>query len=193
MKQEREIAVDIGLVHFPVLGKHGDTIGSAVTNLDLHDIARAAKTYGVNTLYIITPYEDQQVLVKKIIDHWLNGHGSTSNPARKAAFELVKVSQKIEDVIEEIYDRDKETPALVVTSAKKQGRSISYPEAKQQIAEGRSVLLLFGTAHGLATEITQLADFFLPPINGKTGYNHLSVRSAVSIILDRLLGNREDE
>ena len=42
-------------------------------------------------------------------------------------------------------------------------------------------LILFGTGWGLTSEI-------LEPIRGKTKYNHLCVRSAVSIILDRLLG-----
>jgi len=31
----------------------------------------------------------------------------------------------------------------------------------------------------------------LEPIAGTTGYNHLSVRSAAAIILDRLLGPRK--
>ncbi|MBT8351253.1 MAG: RNA methyltransferase, partial [Deltaproteobacteria bacterium] len=35
----------VALVHYPVVNKNGDVIASAVTNLDLHDIARAAKTY----------------------------------------------------------------------------------------------------------------------------------------------------
>ncbi len=34
------------------------------------------------------------------------------------------------------------------------------------------------------------ADFFLEPIKGPSDYNHLSVRSAVAIVLDRLLGER---
>ena len=43
--------------------KTAQMIASAVTNLDLHDIARACRTYGVNGYYVITPLEDQQVLV----------------------------------------------------------------------------------------------------------------------------------
>ena len=54
------------------------------------------------------------------------------------------------------------------------------------------MLLLFGTAHGLAPELSETADYTLPPIESTTGYNHLSVRSAVSIILDRLLGVHEE-
>ncbi len=193
MKKERETAVDIVLIHYPVLGKKGETIGSAVTNLDLHDIARTAKTYGVDNYYIVTPYEDQQRLVQEIIDHWQNGHGATSNPARKAAFELITISPTLEDVVDSVCEKRKKRPALVVTSARNQGKNISYGDAKTYIASGEPVLLLFGTAHGLTAEVTGHADYILPPIGGRTGYNHLSVRSAVSIILDRLLGIREDE
>ena len=40
--------------------------------------------------------------------------------------------------------------------------------------------------------IMQNADGTLPPIAGRTTYNHLSVRSAASVIVDRLLGSREE-
>ena len=45
----------VALVHHPVVDKNGDTIAAAVTALDLHDIARAAKTFGVDTLYLVSP------------------------------------------------------------------------------------------------------------------------------------------
>ncbi len=187
MKKNQETAVDIALIHFPVLGKQGETIGSAVTNLDLHDIARAAKTFGVNKYYIVTPYAEQQNLVREIIDHWQTGHGAANNPSRRAAFELVSVSHTLEDVVNNVCVRRGKMPALFVTSARNQEKSITYESARQQISSGEPILLLFGTAHGLAAEVTENADYILPPINGRTGYNHLSVRSAVSIILDRLL------
>ena len=49
-------------------------------------------------------------------------------------------------------------------------------------------LLLFGTGWGLTEEVMNSSKYILEPIRGNTKYNHLSVRSAVSIILDRLLG-----
>lgn len=184
-------AIDIVLVHYPVLGKNGEIISSSVTNLDLHDIARTAKTFGVNNYYIVTPIEDQKALVEEIIEHWQKGHGAKSNPARKAAFDLVKVYSTLQEVMEAITIQRKQPPALYITSAKKHKRSISYEVAQKKITEGEPSLLLFGTAHGLAHEITDKADYILPPIYGRSEYNHLSVRSAVSIILDRLLGLHE--
>ncbi len=182
------IQIDIALIHYPVIGKRGEIIGSAVTNLDLHDIARVAKTYGIGRYYIVTPYADQLELVQEIIDHWQTGHGSTSNPARKSALSLVFTESSIEEVVEKITDFRGAQPAIVTTSAKNQDACLSYNEAREKIASGEPTLLVFGTAHGLAPEVTKLAKYTLPPIEGQTDYNHLSVRSAVSIICDRLLG-----
>lgn len=187
MDYEMQQHVDIALLHHPVLGRKGEVIGSAVTNLDLHDIARTARTYGVGNYYIVTPYEDQQSLVKEILEHWQNGHGATYNPARKEAFGLVKIARSLDEVIEMIT-KSRQKPVMVTTSAKAQPGSISYEESRDRIARGEQTLIIFGTAHGLAPEITNRADYSLPAINGPTPYNHLSVRAAVAIICDRLLG-----
>lgn len=184
--------IDIVLVHHPVINKVGETIGSAVTNLDLHDIARAAKTFGVDNYYLVTPYTDQQGLVDEILEHWRSGHGASYNPARKEALELVSVADSLETVINRISTRRGSRPLLLTTSAQKQNNSLSYQEVRGKIKKREPILLLFGTAHGMAPQVMEMADYTLPPVAGNTGYNHLSVRSAVSIILDRLLGNREE-
>jgi hypothetical protein len=187
-----QMAVDIALIHYPVINKSGETIGSAVTNLDIHDIARAARTFGVDEYYIVTPYMDQQELVTEIIEHWLTGHGARYNPARKSALALVRLADCLEDVIDKISDKRGRRPSLVTTSARLQENCITFTDARRRIETGKPVLLLFGTAHGLAPEVISKADYTLPPIGGETGYNHLSVRSAVSIVLDRLLGVQEN-
>jgi len=192
MSEEREKAVDIALIHYPVINKKGETIGSAVTNLDLHDIARAARTFGVDNYYIVTPYSDQQTLVQEILDHWQTGYGATYNPARKTALDRVQITGSLESTIALVTEQRGQRPLLLTTSARVQENSISYREARRRIETGEPILLLFGTAHGLAPEITETADYTLPPIESTTGYNHLSVRSAVSIILDRLLGVQEE-
>lgn len=182
------IALDIALIHYPVINKTGETIGSAVTNLDIHDIARAARTFGVDHYYIVTPYSDQQTLVTEILDHWQTGHGATYNPARKAALDRVKISETLGATIAQVTEQRGQRPLILTTSARTQKNSISYRETRKRIEDGEPIILLFGTAHGLAPEVTEAADYTLPPIESTTDYNHLSVRSAVSIILDRLLG-----
>ena len=37
----------VALAHHPVLDKDGRIVTTAVTNLDVHDIARAARTFGL--------------------------------------------------------------------------------------------------------------------------------------------------
>ena len=49
------VVIAVVLVHHPVVDKNGDTIAAAVTALDLHDIARVAKTYGLAAFYVVTP------------------------------------------------------------------------------------------------------------------------------------------
>ncbi|RZW26921.1 MAG: RNA methyltransferase [Desulfobulbaceae bacterium] len=187
---EPELA--IALLHHPVLNKQGETIGSAVTNLDLHDISRAARTYGVKNYFVATPFEDQLELVREITDHWQNGHGATANPARKEALAMVKAVNGFETVIKEMRSRFNRRLLVVATSARQRPNQMSYEALKIHLNMNRSrVLLLFGTAHGLAPEIMEKADAVLPPIARHADYNHLSVRSAVSIILDRLLGDRD--
>ncbi len=53
------------------------------------------------------------------------------------------------------------------------------------------MLLIFGTGWGLAPAVVAEADALLEPIRSAVGdYNHLSVRSACAIALDRLCGAR---
>ncbi len=193
MMNGQRSGIDVVLVHHPVVNKTGETIGSAVTNLDIHDIARAAKTFGVDNYYIVTPYEDQQLLVNEIIEHWKTGHGASYNPARGEALELITVADSLEAVIALARKERGVAPRVYVTSAREQENSLSYIEARKRISSDKPILLLFGTAHGLAPQVMDMADHILPPVGADTGYNHLSVRSAVSIILDRLLGNREEQ
>ena len=178
----------LALIHYPVVNKNGDTIASAVTNLDLHDIARASRTFGIKKFYVVTPLKDQKVLVQKIISHWLTGMGAEYNPARRKALEIIQVADSFEDVVEHISLKENIKPKTVVTCAKKKEQSLGYDSFKKLIQDGKPYVLNFGTGWGLSESFLDNADYILDPITGYTDYNHLSVRSAVSIILDRLLG-----
>jgi hypothetical protein len=181
----------VALTHYPVVNKRGDIIASSVTNLDLHDISRAARTFGAKRFYVVTPLVDQKILVEKIISHWTNGIGGVYNPARRSALELIKTKDSIADAAEEIEGIEKVYPKTVVTCARSFPSSISFKELRDILQLGRPHLLVFGTAWGLAETYISQADYILEPISGQTAYNHLSVRSAAGIILDRLLGTRK--
>ena len=180
--------VDVALVHYPVVNRNGETIGSAVTNLDLHDIARACATYGCTTYWVITPFREQQELAGEIVAHWTQGYGGQVNPDRRKALSAIAIRATLEEAVagaEAIHGR---RPLVLATCARKQENTVTWIQARERIAQGHPLLLLLGTAWGLASEVLAGVDGVLPPIRGLTGFNHLSVRSAASIILDRLLG-----
>jgi len=180
----------MGLVHFPVYNKNYQKIASAITTLDLHDLSRLAKTYGVKKLFIITPLVDQQKLADRILSHWIKGYGSRYNRHRKEALELACVIPSIEMAVKTVYEGEGEAPLTIATDASERDcRSISYESARGLLLDDRAVILLLGTAWGLHGEALKLMDYVLDPILGRTGYNHLSVRAASAIILDRLAGH----
>jgi len=180
--------VFIALLHYPVYNKDGDIITTTVTNYDLHDISRAAKTYGIKKYYVVNQLKSQQSLVKRMRDYWTSGFGSDYNNTRHQAFKVLEISDKLEDVISDIKILTEQEPILVTTSAQSSKETISYAKMKKEINKNNNAyVIIFGTGWGLSKEIIERSDYLLEPITGNTDYNHLSVRSAASIILDRLL------
>ncbi len=164
-------------------------MASAVTNLDLHDIARVSRTYGVRRFYVVTPLVDQQDLVARIIAHWTVGGGAEYNPLRAEAFSLISVKDTFQSMKEEIIADRGRSPAVVMTSARQQTeKTVDYSFLRRCLAR-EDLLLGLGTAWGLTRQCLEEADYVLEPVAGNNGYNHLSVRSAISIMLDRLINN----
>ena len=180
--------VGIVLLHYPVYDRNGRTVVSAITNLDLHDIARAAKTFGLFRYYVVTPVTGQQQMAAEIIGHWREGWGATYNPKRKVALDQVRVKDTLDEVVGEVMAEYGETPWLVATGAAA-AATTGYSHLREKLRQTTQPhLLIFGTGWGLADEIMARADEILPSVKGTGEYNHLSVRSAASIILDRLFG-----
>ncbi|MCZ6514168.1 MAG: RNA methyltransferase [Nitrospinae bacterium] len=180
--------IDIALVHFPVYNKPGDIVTSSVTTLDVHDISRIGRTYNVGTFYVVTPLETQQKLVHRIMDHWLEGYGAEYNPTRKEALLNARVVSVLDDAVADIAQRRGERPRTIIPDAKRFPQSRSYREVREVLKNNHPYLLVFGTGWGLEKSIVERADIVLDPIEGLNGYNHLPVRAAIAIILDRLLG-----
>ena len=185
--------IDVALIHYPVVNRSGKIIGSAVTNLDLHDIARAGRTYGADTYWIVTPDAQQQELAGQIVEHWTSGYGGSVNPDRKEALSLIKVCSSLDEVIEGVANKWEQKASVFATCARPMHNTVGYKDVRSRLFDGEPLLLLFGTAWGLAPEVMAAVDGTLPPLRGYGEYNHLSVRSAVSIVFDRLLGRPEDE
>ena len=179
--------IHIALVHFPVRNKIGEIVTSSVTTLDVHDISRVCRTYGVGTFYVVTPLEKQQVLVRRLMDHWRKGYGAEYNPTRKEALENTRVKNVLPDVIADLTERFGEAPKTIIPDAKHFPQSRSYAEVREALKSSGQYLLVFGTAWGLENGMVERADLILAPIEGAGDYNHLPVRAAIAIILDRLL------
>lgn len=180
----------IALIHYPVYNKNKEVTATAIFNYDIHDISRISKTYNVRKYFIVQPIQKQLELGKKILYHWIFDWGSTYNPRRKEALVNVAIKESFDSVVLDIESEFGEKPKTIVTDAKTFPNSIGYKELREKIYGDPKTpyLLLFGTGWGLTEDFVSAADYILEPIYGEGKYNHLSVRSAAAIILDRLCG-----
>ena len=178
----------IALVHHPVLGRQGEVLTTTLTNLDMHDLARCARTYALTASFIVHPLSAQQLLAKRILAHWVDGAGGKRIPDRAEALGLTRLVASLDEARAELGD-DCE---VWTTAARGEGALTGYAEARERLREaGPPVLIVFGTGWGLARSVIDAAELRLAPIDGVTNtegeaYNHLSVRAACAITLDRL-------
>lgn len=179
-------------VHDPVLDKNGEKTTTAITGMDLHDIARACRTYGIKKYLLVTPLAQQREMAKKIARHWTEGWGASYNPDRGEAFKKLKIFASVQKALLWVAEREKTAPYKIATTAKPRREAQHWLSIKREIlAKKAAPVFIFGTGHGLHETILEAADAVMTPICGGTDdWNHLSVRSAVSIILDRFFGWR---
>lgn len=186
-----DIDIYLGLVHYPVYNKNMQAVTTSVTNFDIHDIARSCKTYDVKKYYIIHPLDTQKEIIDKIVDYWQEGYGNIYNPDRSEAMKIVNVVKDIASTVANIIIDTGKKPIVVATDARIYPNTVSYMKLSSLVKEEkRPLLLLFGTGWGIEKSVMESFDYILQPILGKGEYNHLSVRSAVAIILDRLAGEK---
>ncbi|MBX3212685.1 MAG: RNA methyltransferase [Labilithrix sp.] len=176
--------LSIALVHHPVLDAKGVAGTSTLTTIDVHDLSRSARTYGCEAFYIVHPIEAQQALAHRIVDHWTHGSSAKRIPDRKDALAISRVVATLADARAACG----EGTELWVTAARSIGAPVAWSAARATLAAGGPpVLLVFGTSWGLAPEVVAAADVLLEPIHGAGDFNHLSVRAACAIALDRLV------
>lgn len=180
----------LGLLHYPMLDGKKDIVATNITNFDIHDIARAAQVFGVQRYYLIHPIREQLMFVDRVLDHWRVGQGSKYNPKRKTALGRVRSAESLPKALE---DWGLPKPLIIATHARSvEGvKTYSFKELRSVLHdEKRAVFLLFGTGFGMTEDYMRGCDGVLESIRGAPpeDYRHLSVRSAVSICLDRLMG-----
>jgi hypothetical protein len=181
----------IALVHRPVLDKEEAIVTTALTNMDVHDLARSARTYGCSDYFVVHPVEAQRELATRIVAHWTDGSSAKRIPDRKEALAIVRPVPTLEDAVQQL-DGGVGVDVWVTAARAIPGKTtLPFDVARAQLeSEGRPVLLVFGTGWGLAPSVIDRADAVLPPIRGPGDWNHLSVRAACAIALDRLRSAR---
>ncbi len=186
----------IALVHHPVVDRTTKVVTTSMTNLDIHDIARSSLTYGLAGYHLITPVTVQRDKAEYIAQLWADEiRTPPTSGSRADALALVRTSASIDDTIAHLTERHRQAPLVVATSA----RPESFPGAPHLTPEDlvaevsltdAPVLILLGTGWGLADSLIPSVSLVLTPIEGASDWNHLSVRSAAAILLDRLFGRR---
>jgi len=185
----KKLNLHIALLHYPMYGKNYETITTSVTNLDVHDIARLARTYNLSSYWVVTPIKPQRDMVERVVNYWVNGPGGEYNPHRKEALSLVRVASDVDEMVGGIEKEFGGPVKLFATDARPYPNMIDYEEARRLLREDDSqYVLVLGTGHGIVYDAIRSMDYFLKPIRPNTSFNHLSVRSAASILVDRLVG-----
>lgn len=234
-KPQRCSPLALALVHHPVLDRFGAVSTTAVTNVDVHDLSRLARSYGLQRAFFVTPVSAQVELVERILQHWRPGSaGAQRNPDRAEALSRAAAVRSVDEAVavwSEVLGRMQHPGELVAqgggtadakapdascaqpeTDANAKGNAsaaskpriwatsalqrdgllcprLSYAGARARLVaiDAPPTLLLFGTGHGLAPELVARCDAVLEPVVVDPDYNHLSVRAATAVILDRLV------
>jgi tRNA (guanine37-N1)-methyltransferase len=180
----------LALVHHPCLDRNDQVVTTAVTNFDIHDLARSSLTFGLAGYHLVTPITSQREKAAHIAQLWID---DSAGEHRATALRLVHVASSVDEVIAELAARYGTAPVVVGTSA----RAGAFPAAIRRtptelVAEAREnpapLVILLGTGWGLAESLIPSVSRLLTPIEGASAWNHLSVRSAGAILLDRLFG-----
>ncbi|HEX6766161.1 MAG TPA: RNA methyltransferase, partial [Polyangiaceae bacterium] len=90
----------VALVHHPVLDRQRAIVTTAITNLDLHDIARSAHAYGLSDFFAVHPIHAQRELAERVREHWTTGSGARRIPDRSPALAILRVVPSLDAAID---------------------------------------------------------------------------------------------
>jgi tRNA (guanine37-N1)-methyltransferase len=148
---------------------------------------------------LVTPLDDQRELGERLLAHWTEGAGGRANPDRAQALRLGRMAASLDEAVQWVADQAGRPPRIVATSARasyrpargRKERMIAFTPARtvRGWLKESPVLLVLGTGHGLAPEVLERAEAIVSPVRGFSAYNHLPVRAAAAILVDRLLGD----
>jgi hypothetical protein len=188
--QQKQFSLNVALLHDGMVDKTGKTVTTSVTLIDVHDISRSCRTYGTDSFFVVHSSQTMRALVRTVKSHWDGDFGSRYNPNRQDALGVLSIASDLDEALLQVERRTGRLPKIIATSARDGDDRIGYGEMRSLMENSQdSFLVVFGTGWGMGPELMSRADYVLKPIYGPTPYNHLSVRAACAIILDRLQGN----
>lgn len=180
------MSLEVALLHHPVVNRKGETIAATVDEYDVFDLSRLSLVYGVRRAWIVTPVGSQRALAERLIAH---GQSPQREAEGRPRFEATHWAPSLAAALEQSAAELGRAPRTVATSARPPERApLRFASLREAVARGEPHMLLVGKAWGLAPQVLQEADERLQPIRGPTGFDHLPVRAALAILLDRLLG-----
>ncbi len=174
----------LAIVHHPVVNRRGEVITATIDHFDVFDASRLSLTYPLRGLYVVNPEPSQEAVARRLIKHGTDPHRTEE---RDGCFDKTHWAPSLEATVAEIEAREGRRPVVVVTSAHAATDTTSFAGLRAALADGAPHLLVVGKASGLSADALADADMRLEPIDGGTDYRHLSVRSAMAILVDRLL------
>jgi tRNA (guanine37-N1)-methyltransferase len=143
---------------------------------------------------VVTPIASQREKCEGIAAVWRD----EGKDYRLAALARIRPVASIDDAVAAVRDEHGIDPLVVATTAQPERfpgvarRSPAQLVGELHRAPTQPALLLFGTGWGLVDSMIPQASRVLAPISGRPAWNHLSVRSAVAILLDRMFGLRDE-
>src|ERR1700688_1821539 len=144
----------VALIHRSVVNRNAERVTSAITSLDIHDIARAARTYDVRGVFIVHPIPEQRKFAASVIDHWRFDFGRTHDSRRREALERVHIVAELDEAISEAARVSGARPLVVHTSARTES-GVSYADLRVQMeaSDAPPMMILFGTGFGMSPEV----------------------------------------
>ena len=76
--------------------KKKEVVSTCITGVDLHDIARTSKTFGLAKYFVVNPFPAQRKFAERIISCWRSEKSFVHNWTRAEAFKLIEVKESLE-------------------------------------------------------------------------------------------------
>jgi hypothetical protein len=194
MSPEARHRTAVVLLHHPVTNRQGVLGTTAVTNMDIHDLSRTCRTYEIDRFFLVSPLEEQGKWVDRILGYWQGGVAREWHPDRAEALARTRFVLDFDAALHELVSSfPGRAVEVVMPDARPLQNQVGYDQTRREWAAeppGIKVIVL-GTGWGVAPGFYPRVHRFLGPVygpRGDQGYNHLSVRAAGAVILDRLFG-----